>query len=75
MLLSQKRIKVSAQCKATIKMFKDLRKGSGKLDFIPATDENKHVFDAITYALLMECYDELTNLPDATARRPVSVHV
>lgn len=76
MLLVSRRFRVSANCKFAIRMLKDLRKGSGRLDFIPKGDDNKHIFDAITYALLMECYDELANLPDQTGRRSnFSVHV
>ena len=76
MLLATKRFKVSANCKFTIRMLKDLRKGTGRLDFIPAGDENKHIFDAITYALLMECYDELANLPDQSGKRSgFAIHI
>lgn len=69
MLLANRRFKVSAHCKHTIKMLKDLRKGTGRLNFIPDGDDNKHIFDAITYALIMECYDELATLPERLANR------
>lgn len=75
-LLAQKRLKVSAHCKHTIRMFKDLRRGSGRLDFIPQGDDNKHIFDALSYPLLMECIEELHSLPDATGKRSyVSIHI
>lgn len=60
-LLAQNRIKVSAHCTATIRMLKELKKGSTSLNYV-VPDENKHVFDALTYALLMECSDELNTV-------------
>lgn len=56
-LLAQGRLKVSANCFKTIKMFKDLKKGTTATTFV-VPDENKHVFDSLSYALLMECKDE-----------------
>jgi hypothetical protein len=56
MLLFTGRFKVSANCKHAIKMLEELKKG--KEDFV-VEDENKHIFDAITYALLMEMAEEL----------------
>jgi hypothetical protein len=57
-LLAQKRFKVSAHCHFAIKMLRDLKKGRGQSDYV-VSDENKHIFDAITYYLLMECAEEL----------------
>lgn len=56
--LAQGRFKVSAHCKYAITMLKDLKKGDGALNYV-VPDQNKHIFDAITYALLMECAEEL----------------
>jgi hypothetical protein len=41
-------------------MLKELKKGSGgsSLDYV-VHNENKHIFDALTYALLMEMAEEL----------------
>lgn len=61
-LLHQGRIRVSAHCKFTIRMFEELKKGSSVLNYV-VSDENKHIFDAITYALMMECYEELAMGP------------
>lgn len=78
-LLHQGRIKISAHCKFAIKMFKELKKGLSSLQYIPQGDENKHIFDALTYALLMECYEELEmNGPDFSAgkrQQLVAVHI
>lgn len=57
-LLKQNRIHVSAHCKFHIRMLRDLKKGMTPLmPVVP--DENKHIFDALTYALMMECYEEM----------------
>jgi hypothetical protein len=57
-LLAERRFAVSAHCVATIEMLKKLRKGSSELDYV-VPDKHKHIFDAITYALLMEMSDDL----------------
>lgn len=57
-LLREQRFFVSAQCRFTIRMLKHLKKGPDRAHFV-IEDENKHIFDAITYALLMECAQEL----------------
>jgi len=68
-LLMQGRIRVSAHCTMTIQMLRDLKKGKGALNYV-VDDENKHVFDALTYALLMECAEELQTLdPETVGRR------
>jgi len=61
-LLHTGRIHISAHCRSTIRMFKELKKGAGALDYV-AHDENKHIFDALTYALLMECAEDLELTP------------
>lgn len=74
-LLRENRFRVSAQCTETIKMLRDLKKG--KDFYVLPEDPNKHIFDAITYPLLMECREEL--LDDrriaSTVRRSLEVHV
>lgn len=57
-LLVEDRIKVSAHCKRTIQMFRDLKKGAAATDFVVG-NEDKHVFDALSYALFMESAEEL----------------
>lgn len=70
-LLAYERIKVSAHCFHVIRMLKDLKKGKGVANFIPDSDDNRHVFDALTYALLMECAEELENMSrDNVGTRP-----
>lgn len=71
LLLAQGRIHISAHCRWAIQMCKDLKKGTARLHYV-VPDENKHVFDAITYALLMECSDELDSfVPTASGPRQV----
>jgi hypothetical protein len=71
-LLAQNRIKVSAHCIYTIRMLKELKKGNTVLNYV-VQDENKHIFDAITYALLMECSEELDDLAkDNVGKRQAS---
>ena len=81
-LLSQGRLKISAHCKAVIRSLENLKRGDlakssarGTSDWgrskhiLP--DENKHIFDAPTYALIKECAEELAmmNLGDASVGR------
>ena len=75
-LLAQGRFKISAHCHATIRMLKDLKKGKDNINYV-VSDENKHIFDAITYALLMECSEELQSQPMLTTgqRKSVAVQV
>jgi hypothetical protein len=56
-LLASGRIKISAHCKAVIRMLKNLKKGKGRLNYVIGSD--KHIFDALTYALIKECAEEL----------------
>jgi len=69
-LLAFDRIKVSAHCHYTIKMLNDLKKGrapvgnpSSRINFVAAGQDSKHIFDAVSYALLMELADELEAIP------------
>lgn len=55
-LLREDRLKVSAHCLKVIQMFKDLKKG--ETDFV-VQNEDKHVFDALSYMLFMETYEEM----------------
>lgn len=74
-LLRTKRLHVSAHCFEVIKMLRDLKKG--KDTPIPPDDPNRHVFDALTYWLLMECREELllgNSLPTGV-RKSLEVHV
>ncbi len=58
-LLAQDRLKISAHCEFTIRMLKELRKGKNRGETVALNDKNKHIFDALTYALLEECKEEL----------------
>lgn len=74
-LLASARFKVSAHCTHTIAMLKDLKKGKSEIDFVVA-DKHKHIFDAITYALLMELAEELELYSkNQEGHRPLIVHV
>lgn len=63
MLLSQERLHISANCKAIRRMLKDLKKGVNKINYV-VPDENKHIFDALTYPLLMRCAEELVTFEE-----------
>jgi hypothetical protein len=73
-LLAQQRIRVSAHCAHTIRMLKDLKKGKDASNYV-VSDENKHIFDALTYALLMECAEELLSMPDAKTGKRTGVSI
>ncbi len=63
LLIDQKRIKISANCKGVIRMLKDLKKGKSRLNFV-VSDENKHLFDALTYPLMVLCAEELKSFEE-----------
>lgn len=73
-LLAQGRIKFSAHLTGIQRMLRDLKKGNGKLDYVVA-DENKHLFDALTYPLLMECAEDLESRPERSAGPRPSLNV
>lgn len=74
-LLAADRFKVSAHCVHAIEMFRDLKKGAHEEDYVVA-DKNKHIFDAITYALLMELAEELEiDSRNQAGHRPLIIHV
>lgn len=76
-LLKQDRLLVSAHCKAVKRMFKELKKGSTEVNYV-VQDENKHIFDALSYPIFMECAEDLENMPqgvNAAQRRPLSVQI
>ncbi len=62
-LLSQGRFHVSAQCVAVQRMLRDLKKGKGLLNYV-VNDENKHIFDAVTYPIIAECAEEILTQED-----------
>lgn len=76
-LLAHERIKVSAHCFHVIRMLRDLKKGKGAANFILQSDDNRHVFDALSYALLMECAEELEKLNSGNvgARQGLAVSI
>lgn len=61
-LLFNKRLLISAHCTGIIEMLENLRKGFGPLDYVVG-DQHKHSFDWLSYALLMECAEELHKTP------------
>lgn len=76
-LLAFDRIRVSAHCFHTISMLNNLKKGKDKINFVLQTDVHKHIFDAITYALIMECAEELQNMGQTTTgvRKSLAVSI
>lgn len=68
-LLHQNRIHVSAHCRHTIHMFKNLKKGKTEDSYVVRDSEGDiHIFSALSYALLMECSEELESMPIAGIR-------
>tara|TARA_R100000742_G_C4276596_1_gene97780 strand:- start:288 stop:1760 length:1473 start_codon:yes stop_codon:yes gene_type:complete len=57
-LLMQNRLHVSAHCQRTIEMFKFLRKGKSAGQYV-TSDDNKHSFDSLSYALIGEMSSDL----------------
>lgn len=70
-LLKEKRLFISARCTRTIEMIENLRRGDGK-DYVHQ-DEYKHLFDCLTYPLLMESevemLEESMSRPSASERQ------
>jgi hypothetical protein len=58
-LLYEDRFFVSASCGQTIQMIKSIRRGRSSVAVIERTSPWKHIFDAITYAIASECFDEM----------------
>lgn len=73
-LLAQGRLLISANCVAVQRMLKDLKKGKNSLNYV-VQDKNKHIFDALSYPLLMECAEELLMQQNLTVapRKPLVV--
>lgn len=73
-LLYEKRFFVSAHCVRTIAMLDNIKKG--KKSVLLETDPHKHIFDAITYALLPECAEDLEDqIADQIGKRKVPLNV
>jgi hypothetical protein len=70
-LLFHKRLFVSAHCFHTIAMLENLRRGLTPIDYV-VNDDYKHIFDALSYALLMECAEDLFRTPKSLASSPAS---
>lgn len=62
-LLATGRLRISAQCVGVLRMLRDLKKGAGRLNFI-VEDENKHIFDALSYPLIVLCAEEILTQED-----------
>jgi hypothetical protein len=58
-LLNQKRIYVSACCLRVIEMIENAKAGDSDKDAFDESENLKHIFDALTYPLYMECLAEL----------------
>lgn len=75
-MLTDSRIYVSANCVYVIEMFKNLRKGANEVTYVARGQQEKHIFDALSYMIYMETLEDLEediiNAPQ-TGRRFVSV--
>lgn len=68
-LLREGRLLVSAHCTKVIDMFEKLRgTGNEKSDWIAPDQEQKHPFDALSYAISMQLLDELNSPGPATKK-------
>lgn len=65
-ILREGRIKVSANCKMVIEMFRNLRKGDRK-EAIDPEQPNKHAHDALSYCISMFCLEEIGQDPQTTS--------
>ena len=75
-LFFDNRLFVSAQCRHHIDMFRFLRKGKNKLDIIEHKSPFKHVFDALTYALLEEVPEDIVRRGEPeVAAKMISVSI
>ncbi len=75
-LLFENRLLISANCPASIEMFKSIKKGSGVTNPIQRGSRHKHVFDAIMYyigsELAMEIWGVSSSTPE-TSDKVISV--
>lgn len=73
-LLKQGRLLVSANCKSTIAMFENLKSGrlrpDGTGESILRGSEYKHVFDAISYVLFCQLFEEVSSGPQKPRVEP-----
>lgn len=60
-LLREHRFYVSSGCKGVISMLENCRKGTTNRDYVE-WNEWKHMFDAVTYVLFMECAADLEQI-------------
>lgn len=74
-LLFERRLFVSAQLHGTIKMLRELRRGTTKTEPIKDGDKNKHVFDSLTYLLMSEAPMDVERRAITTSRKPNVVFV
>ena len=60
-LLKEGRIRISANCTATIKMFENLHPDPSPTakTYLDGTQEEKHIFDAVSYPICMMLLDQL----------------
>jgi hypothetical protein len=70
-LLAERRIRVSAHCLWTIRMFERLRKdtASKASTYLAPGQDEKHIFDAISYPIAMQMIDELSSPGEPPVRR------
>lgn len=75
-LFFDNRLFVSAQCRHHIDMFRFLRKGKNKSDIIEHKSKFKHIFDALTYALLEEVPEDIERRREPeVATKVISVEI
>jgi len=76
-LLAERRLRVSAHCAWTIRMFNRLRKdtSSKASTFLAPGQDEKHIFDAVSYPIAMQLIDQLMEpAGPKVVRRMISSH-
>jgi hypothetical protein len=69
-LLFEERLFFSAaKCPYSIEMCKSIRRGKSAVSVVERTCKEKHILDALTYALASECYDEMARSVRMNIRR------
>jgi len=58
-LLQHGRLFISANCRYTLEMFEQMRKGKTDLQIIMRGDPRKHIFDALTYVIFSEMMEDM----------------
>lgn len=70
-LLKERRLRVSAHCTWVIRMFEKLRKDTSEKPrtYLAPDQDEKHIFDALSYPICMMMIDQLLDSPEPHTKR------